>query len=135
MSTLYLGTSLDALAARFATLLDQSARAGDFFAPATVIVPNRYVGKWLRLWLARRDGIAINLHFGYLETHIWELLKQVDGRLPLKSACAIMAGREGIEKYIVPCPHGNAIVGCHNFSCHGLSKQPGSATRQDMKEQ
>jgi exonuclease V gamma subunit len=80
MSTLYLGTSLDALAARFATLLDQSARAGDFFAPATVIVPNRYVGKWLRLWLARRDGIAINLHFGYLETHIWELLKQVDGR-------------------------------------------------------
>jgi hypothetical protein len=72
---------------------------------------------------------------GVLAVGFMDVVKQVDGRLPLKSACAIMAGREGIEKYIVPCPHGNAIVGCHNFSCHGLSKQPGSATRQDMKEQ
>src|SRR5262249_21730249 len=53
----------------------------------------------------RRQRLSL-LAVGFMD-----VVKQVDGRLPLKSACAIMAGREGIEKYIVPCLRGNAIVG------------------------
>src|SRR2546426_8253963 len=77
MSTLYLGTDLERLAEKLTSLLDE---AGDFFAPTTVVVPNHHLGKWLRLWLARRRGIAITLHFLYLETAIWKMLRALDPR-------------------------------------------------------
>jgi exonuclease V gamma subunit len=80
MSTLYLGTSPESLAARLAASIDANARAGDLFAPIRIVVPNRYVAKWLRLWLARRLGIAINLDVTYLETATWELLRELDPR-------------------------------------------------------
>src|SRR5690242_14054256 len=78
MSTLYLGTDVDALAGKLAELLDAKER--DPFIPATVVVPNRYLGKWLRLWLARRLGLAFNLRFLYLENALWEWLRRVDPR-------------------------------------------------------
>jgi exodeoxyribonuclease V gamma subunit len=40
----------------------------------------------LRLWLARRDGVAVNLHITYLEPVLWDLLNKLDPRqheLPL----------------------------------------------------
>src|SRR5262249_26874737 len=80
MSTLYLGSDQDGLAAGLATLLEEGMRQGDFFAPVTVVVPNRYLGKWLRLWLARRLGIAINLDFVYLEEQLWAMLRELDPR-------------------------------------------------------
>lgn len=80
MSTLYLGTDQIALAERLASLLDDEARTGDMFRPVTIVVPNRYLGKWLRLWLARTRGIAINLRFLYLEQALWELLREQDPR-------------------------------------------------------
>src|SRR5438094_10050043 len=80
MSTLYLGTDQIALAERLAELLDEESRSGDVFRPATIVVPNRYLAKWLRLWLARTRGIAINLRFLYLEAALWELLREQDPR-------------------------------------------------------
>jgi exonuclease V gamma subunit len=80
MSTLYLGTSPESLAEQLASLLEESTRGGDFFASQRIIVPNRYVAKWLRLWLARRLGIAINLDILYLETATWQLLCALDPR-------------------------------------------------------
>ena len=78
MSTLYLGSDLPSLAARMADVL--AAERGDFFAPVLVVVPNRYLRKWLRLWLARRFDVAINFRFHYLEDALWRLLRQVDPR-------------------------------------------------------
>src|SRR5438876_861495 len=80
MSTLYLGTDQDSLARQLASLLEEQARAGDFFAPVTVVVPNRYLKKWLQLWLARQQGVAINLVFKYLDEALWDLLKELDQR-------------------------------------------------------
>lgn len=78
MSTVYLGTNQEQLAERMALALDEAAQAGDFFSPVTVVVPNRYLGKWLRLWLTRRFGVTINLRFLYLEKVLWELLREQD---------------------------------------------------------
>jgi exodeoxyribonuclease V gamma subunit len=80
MSTLYLGTDPETLAEKLASLMEQTVRAGNLFAPVQVIVPNRYLGKWLRLWLARRLGVAVNLQFTYLEAAGWELLQELDDR-------------------------------------------------------
>jgi exodeoxyribonuclease V gamma subunit len=80
MSKLYLGTDVVSLASQLAANLDQAARRTDCFLHATIVVPSHYLKKWLRLDLARRFGVAINLRFDYLETVLWELLRDVDPR-------------------------------------------------------
>src|ERR1022692_1509206 len=78
MSTLYLGSDPRSLADQLADDLEREAKDGDFFKPATIVVPNRYLKKWLRLWLARRLDVAINLDFQILEPALWNLLREVD---------------------------------------------------------
>ncbi|MBI1831810.1 MAG: exodeoxyribonuclease V subunit gamma [Planctomycetes bacterium] len=78
MGTLYLAADLRALADRLGDELERQAKHGDFFVPASIVVPNRFVKKWLRLWLARRLHVAINLKFQNLEESLWELLKALD---------------------------------------------------------
>src|SRR5438445_8715629 len=80
MSILYLASELQSLAVRLADVLLHSEQRGDFFAPVTVVVPNRYLRKWLRLFLARRLGISTNLRFLDLEDALWELLRELDPR-------------------------------------------------------
>jgi exodeoxyribonuclease V gamma subunit len=80
MSTLYLATDAELLASRLARHLDQSARSRDFFAPTTVVVTHRSLAKWLKLWLARQQGIAINLRVLNFEASLWEMLREVDPR-------------------------------------------------------
>lgn len=80
MSVLYLGSELQSLAARLADNLLEHERRGDFFAPVTIVVPNRHLRKWLRLWIARRNGIAVNLRFVELEEALWDLLRAADPR-------------------------------------------------------
>jgi exonuclease V gamma subunit len=81
MSTLYIGADQDQLAERLAAQLEEDARGEDFFAPAWIIVPNRYLGRWLRLWLARRNGVVINVRVDYLlEAALWEMLREADPR-------------------------------------------------------
>lgn len=78
MSVLYLAGDPVALADRLAENLQRQAKDGDFFVPASIVVPNRFLRKWLRLYLARRHGVAINLDFHYLENALWRLLQAVD---------------------------------------------------------
>ena len=78
MSLLYLGSDPRSLADQLADDLERHAKDEDFFTPASIVVPNRYVKKWLRLWLARRLDVAINLRFQPLEEALWDLLKVVD---------------------------------------------------------
>jgi exodeoxyribonuclease V gamma subunit len=80
MSTLYLGTDLESLAQRLAVLVEESARTGDLFMHVPIIVPNRYLGRWLQLWLARRLGMAVNFRFLYLEDAAWQMLRDLDPR-------------------------------------------------------
>ena len=80
MSKLYLGVDIAALADRLAVDLAEAARTGDFFTPAVVVVPNLYLKKWLRLFLARRFGITANIRFVALEDLFWELLRGLDPR-------------------------------------------------------
>lgn len=80
MGTLYLATDPIPLAGKLADLLDHRNQAGDPFTPVNVVIPNRYLGKWLKLWLARRHGVVINLRFTYLETALWDMLRAVDPR-------------------------------------------------------
>lgn len=80
MSTIYLATDPLALAEELAGHMDGQLRGGDAFETIQVVVPNRYLGKWLRLWLASKRGIAINLKVSYLEQAIWEMLRDVDPR-------------------------------------------------------
>src|ERR1043165_1598011 len=78
MGTLYLAADLRMLADRLAANLDGEAEAGDFFAPARIVVPNRFIRKWLKLFLARQQSIAINLHFEQLEEALWRMLGECD---------------------------------------------------------
>jgi exonuclease V gamma subunit len=80
-STLYLGTDQEQLAQALRAQLEAETSAGDFFTPANVVVANRYVAKWLRLWLAREWGVVANLRIDYLlERKMWQMLQEVAGR-------------------------------------------------------
>ncbi len=80
MSTLYLGADPRSLADRLADELDASAKHGDFFETTLVVVPNRCMRKWLRLHLARRLDVAINLRFEEIDAALWQILTHADPR-------------------------------------------------------
>jgi exonuclease V gamma subunit len=89
MSTLYLGTDPAALADRLAQLLDETSRTTDIFKPATVVVPHRFLRRWLQMFLARKLGVAIHVRFVYLENALWNMLRSVDRR-PFSSAPEVL---------------------------------------------
>ncbi|MCI0641203.1 MAG: exodeoxyribonuclease V subunit gamma [Gemmataceae bacterium] len=80
MSVLYFGPEPVALAERLALDLDRQCKKADPFVPERIVVPNRNLGKWLRLWLARRNGVVVNLRFYYLENALFEMLRALDPR-------------------------------------------------------
>ena len=75
MSTLYVSTDLEQLAAQLCKRLDAGESGGHVFLPTTIIVPNRNIKKWLQLYLARHRDIAINLRIQYLENSLWDMLQ------------------------------------------------------------
>jgi exonuclease V gamma subunit len=56
----------------------------DFFRPPLILIPNRNIGRWIQMQLARADlspeahGVAANIDFQFLETGLWELLLVLD---------------------------------------------------------
>lgn len=75
MSThLSFSNRLERLAQRLADHLEHPSPGRDPFAPATVIVPNQNLKKWLQLYLAEAHGVSINLRFPFLERGLWEIL-------------------------------------------------------------
>ena len=110
MSTLYLATQVEPLAQRLARHLDQQARTGDFFEPTTIVVPHRAVGQWLRLWLARQRGIAMNLRL------------HLSWRLPCGRCCGpSIPGRRTRRP---SCSTATAI-GCWCSACSATGSGPG----------
>jgi exonuclease V gamma subunit len=81
MSVLCLTTDPLSSAASLAGALERQEEKDEEFAPAQIIVPHQHLGRWLRLWLARRHGVAINLRFRFLEEVLWDMLRCVDPRV------------------------------------------------------
>ncbi len=50
--------------------------------PATILVPNANVAKWLKMQLAQRNGVAMNVNFPYLERGLWEQTCRLTGIAP-----------------------------------------------------
>ncbi|MFT5129723.1 MAG: exodeoxyribonuclease V gamma subunit, partial [Rhodothermales bacterium] len=71
---IYFGNRLERLTAQLASSIAVEKASSDPLRPITVIVPNRNIRKWLQLDLARRQGIAVNFEFGYLEQGLWDVL-------------------------------------------------------------
>lgn len=64
------------------------AEDGLLFRPARVIVPNPNLKRWLQLELARRNRVAINIQFDYLERGLWSILAALAS--PAKPAPALL---------------------------------------------
>jgi len=62
---------LEILADRLGQVLAQPA--GDPFAPETVVVQNVGMGRWLSQYLARRTGIAANIHYPLPARFVWQV--------------------------------------------------------------
>jgi exodeoxyribonuclease V gamma subunit len=52
-------------------------KANIFEAPL-VIIPNTNLAKWIKLQLAKKSGIVMNIDFQYLESGLWSLLELLD---------------------------------------------------------
>ena len=63
------------LLAELLTLLLKRDAQRSVLAPATVIVPNRGVARWLQVQIAEDDGIAANLDFPLPARFVWESIR------------------------------------------------------------
>jgi exodeoxyribonuclease V gamma subunit len=54
------------------------SRLPDGLEPAVVIVPNMNLSKWIKLTLARKSGIFMNVDFQYLEAGLWNMIRTLD---------------------------------------------------------
>jgi exodeoxyribonuclease V gamma subunit len=50
----------------------------NIFKAPLVIIPNANIAKWIKLQLARKSGIVMNIDFQYLEAGLWNLLDLLD---------------------------------------------------------
>jgi exonuclease V gamma subunit len=50
----------------------------NIFKAPLVIIPNANIAKWIKLQLARKSGIVMNIDFQYLESGLWSLLELLD---------------------------------------------------------
>lgn len=74
---------LHILADHFSRLLDQS-RGQDPFQPHTIIVPNLDTARWLKLFIAEKNGIAANLQFMLPAEWQWKQIRKLFPDLPEK---------------------------------------------------
>jgi exonuclease V gamma subunit len=52
----------------------------NFGTSPVVIVPNMNLSKWIKLTLARKSDIFMNVEFQYLETGLWQMIRSLDAR-------------------------------------------------------
>ncbi len=76
---LFFSNQLEYLAEKLAAAgeADQD-RCADPFLPLKIIVPNNNLSKWLTLTMARRNTIAMNIDFQFLETGLWQMVAALD---------------------------------------------------------
>jgi exodeoxyribonuclease V gamma subunit len=80
MSSLFLAADAEVLADQLAHEVKARQSPKTFLVPQTIVVPNRVVEQWLKLHLARKLDVAVNLRFRFLEQALWDNLVAVDPR-------------------------------------------------------
>jgi exonuclease V gamma subunit len=80
MSSLFLAADAEVLADQLAHEIKSRQTPKTFLVPQTIVVPNRVVEQWLKLHLARKQDVAINLRFRFLEQALWDGLALIDPR-------------------------------------------------------
>ena len=75
MLLLYQSNRLEQLGQLFCGM-SQSLPLSDPFAPETVIVQSRGMGRWITLDLARSNGVAANLDFVLPAAFAWRLMQR-----------------------------------------------------------
>jgi exodeoxyribonuclease V gamma subunit len=76
---LFFSNLLETLVEQLDTVLHSEYQDKEnIFKAPLVIIPNANIAKWIKLQLARKNGIVMNLDFQYLESGLWSLLESLD---------------------------------------------------------
>ncbi len=75
---LYFSNQLMPLADKLWENLTPTGDPGTILDPPVVVVPNMNLSKWIKLTLARKSDIFMNVAFEYLETGLWRMLRTLD---------------------------------------------------------
>ena len=75
---LYFSNQLMPLADKLYENLKPAGAGGNILDPPVVIVPNMNLSKWIKLTLARKAAIFMNVEFQYLETGLWQMIRSLD---------------------------------------------------------
>ena len=76
---LFFSNLLEPLVEKLSSNLDyQYQEKNNIFKAPLVVVPNTNLAKWIKLQLARENGILMNINFQYLESGLWSLLELLD---------------------------------------------------------
>jgi exonuclease V gamma subunit len=81
----YFSNDVETLGQEFLEKLD--AAWGDPLRPPALLVPNRYVEKWLKLFVSRKQGALVGLRGEFIEKFLWRML--VEGADAGKNATLI----------------------------------------------
>ncbi len=73
------GNSVQALGESLCGAINDSNADSLLPSPTRIIVPNTNLAKWLKITIAEKNGIAMNLEFPYLETALWDMVKALGG--------------------------------------------------------
>jgi exodeoxyribonuclease V gamma subunit len=96
---IFLSSSVEPLVDRLASsIADEIAAADSPLHAPSVVVPNRHIERWLRLRLAERDGVSMNLRFPFLATALLEALRD---RLPADLATRRPSSRSEVEEAVL----------------------------------
>jgi len=86
MLHLYQSSRLEILLELLAAVVEQPLDSP--LAPETVIVQSKGMGRWLSLRLAEKHGVCANIRFPLPASYLWQLLCEMLGDLPRRSAYA-----------------------------------------------
>lgn len=75
---LYFSNQLMPLADKLHENLMPTGDGDNILDPPVVTVPNMNLSKWIKLTLARKADIFMNVEFQYLETGLWKMLRSLD---------------------------------------------------------
>ena len=84
-ATLYFSNQLMPLADKLSENLMLAGDASNLLQPSVVIVPNTNLSKWIKLILARKSDIFMNVEFQYLENGLWQMIRSLDPKTGAES--------------------------------------------------
>ncbi len=55
-----------------------SQRNNNILKPLRVIIPNQNLSKWIKIFLAKKDSVFMNIEWEYLESGLWKILLELN---------------------------------------------------------